>query len=107
VSKAETGTGKSHCHWTAHSGSSAPSGVADYQMTTQAQANQEPLSPVASLGKPVASLGKGVSAYDDDKGVDLQKVRQRAGHGSPEVTSRYAAILDERDTSLADALEEV
>jgi hypothetical protein len=39
--------------------------------------------------------------------VDLQKVRQRAGHGSLEVTSRYAAILDERDTSLADALEEI
>ena len=42
-----------------------------------------------------------------DKGVDLQKVRQRAGHGSLEVTSRYAAILDERDTSLADALESI
>ena len=42
-----------------------------------------------------------------DKGVDLQKVRQRAGHGSLEVTSRYAAILDERDTSLAEALEEI
>jgi integrase len=42
-----------------------------------------------------------------DKGADLQKVRQRAGHGSLEVTSRYAAILDERDTSLADALEEI
>jgi integrase len=42
-----------------------------------------------------------------DKGVDLQKVRQRAGHGSLDVTSRYAAILDERDTSLADALEEI
>ena len=42
-----------------------------------------------------------------DKGVDLQKVRQRAGHGSLEVTSRYAAILDERDTSLADVLEEI
>jgi hypothetical protein len=42
-----------------------------------------------------------------DKGVDLQKVRQRAGHGSLEVTSRYAAILDDRDTSLADALEEI
>ena len=41
-----------------------------------------------------------------DKGVDLQKVRQRAGHGSLEVTSRYAAILDERDTSLAETLEE-
>jgi integrase len=33
------------------------------------------------------------------KGADLQKVRQRAGHGGLEVTSRYAAILDERDTS--------
>jgi hypothetical protein len=42
-----------------------------------------------------------------DKRVDLQKVRQRAGHGSLEVTSRYAAILDERDTSLADALETI
>ena len=39
-----------------------------------------------------------------DKGGDLQKVRQRAGHGSLEVTSRYAAILDERDTSLADTV---
>ena len=42
-----------------------------------------------------------------DKGVDLQKVRQRARDGSLEVTSRYAAILDERDTSLADALEAI
>jgi integrase len=42
-----------------------------------------------------------------DKRADLQKIRQRAGHGSLEVTSRYAAILDERDTSLADALEEI
>ncbi|HEX6525081.1 MAG TPA: tyrosine-type recombinase/integrase [Streptosporangiaceae bacterium] len=41
------------------------------------------------------------------KGVDLQKIRQRAGHSSLEVTSRYAAILDEHDTSLADALEEI
>ena len=47
------------------------------------------------------------SSWAIDKGVDLQKVRQRAGHGSLEVTSRYAAILDERDTSLADALEEI
>ncbi|WP_460364876.1 hypothetical protein [Actinocorallia lasiicapitis] len=29
------------------------------------------------------------------KGVDLQRVRQRAGHGSLSVTSRHAAILDE------------
>jgi hypothetical protein len=32
-------------------------------------------------------------------------VRQRAGHGGFEATSRHAAILDERDTSLADTLE--
>ncbi|WP_019629725.1 tyrosine-type recombinase/integrase [Actinomadura atramentaria] len=41
------------------------------------------------------------------KGVDLQKVRQRAGHGSLEVTSRYAAILNEKDKSLAESLEEI
>jgi hypothetical protein len=29
--------------------------MADYQMTTQAQANQEHLSPVASLGKGVSA----------------------------------------------------
>ena len=42
-----------------------------------------------------------------DKRIDLQKIRQRAGHGSLEVTSRYAAILDERDSSVADAFEEI
>lgn len=42
-----------------------------------------------------------------DKRIDLQKIRQRAGHGSLEVTSRYAAILDERDHSVADAFEEI
>ncbi|MCW2935857.1 MAG: putative Tyrosine recombinase xerD [Actinomycetia bacterium] len=31
-----------------------------------------------------------------DKGIDLGRVRQRAGHGSLEVTSRYQAILDEQ-----------
>jgi integrase len=41
------------------------------------------------------------------KGIDLQKVRQRAGHGSLEVTSRYAAILDEQDTTVADSFEEI
>jgi integrase len=41
------------------------------------------------------------------KGVDLQKVRQRAGHGSLDVTSRYAAILDEQDMSVADSFEEI
>jgi Phage integrase family len=66
--------------------------------------------------KDAAGLPEGFTPYNArhtgiswaiDKGVDLQKVRQRAGHGSLEVTSRYAAILDERDTSLADALEEI
>ncbi|GAA0968559.1 site-specific integrase [Actinocorallia libanotica] len=42
-----------------------------------------------------------------DKGVDLQKVRQRAGHGSLSITSRYAAILNEQDTTLAETLEEI
>ena len=42
-----------------------------------------------------------------DKKIDLQKIRQRAGHGSLEVTSRYAAILDEHDNSVANAFEEI
>lgn len=42
-----------------------------------------------------------------DKGQDLGKVRQRAGHGSLEVTSRYVAILDEEDTTLADSLDDI
>jgi integrase len=41
------------------------------------------------------------------KGNDLARVRQRAGHGSLEVTSRYVAILDEQDTTLADSLEDI
>lgn len=41
------------------------------------------------------------------KGLDLGRVRQRAGHGSLEVTSRYQAILDEMDTTLADSLEDI
>ena len=40
-----------------------------------------------------------------DKGIDLGRSRQRAGHGSLDVTSRYQAILDEKDTTLADSLE--
>jgi integrase len=75
-------------------------------------------SPVDNVRSPgdTTGLPEGFTPYNArhtgiswaiDKGVDLQKVRQRAGHGSVEVTSRYAAILDERDTSLADALEEI
>jgi integrase len=69
-----------------------------------------------NVARDAAGLPEGFTPYNArhtgiswaiDKGVDLQKVRQRAGHGSLEVTSRYAAILDERDTSLADALEEI
>jgi integrase len=69
-----------------------------------------------NMARDAAGLPEGFTPYNArhtgiswaiDKGVDLQKVRQRAGHGSLEVTSRYAAILDERDTSLADALEEI
>ncbi len=42
-----------------------------------------------------------------DKRADLGRIRQRAGHGSLEVTSRYQAILDERDTTIADSLEDI
>lgn len=41
------------------------------------------------------------------KGIDLGRIRQRAGHGSLEVTSRYQTILDERDTTLAESLEDI
>lgn len=41
------------------------------------------------------------------KGHDLGRVRQRAGHGSLEVTSRYQTILDETDISLAESLEDI
>ncbi len=69
-----------------------------------------------NVARDTAGLPEGFTPYNArhtgiswaiDKGVDLQKVRQRAGHGSLEVTSRYAAILDERDTSLAETLEEI
>ena len=69
-----------------------------------------------NVARDAAGLPEGFTSYNArhtgiswaiDKGVDLQKVRQRAGHGSLEVTSRYAAILDEHDTTLADALEEI
>ena len=42
-----------------------------------------------------------------EKGVDLGRIRQRAGHGSLEVTSRYQTILDERDTTFAESLEDI
>jgi integrase len=42
-----------------------------------------------------------------EKGVDLGRIRQRAGHGSLEVTSRYQTILDEKDTKLAESLEDI
>jgi hypothetical protein len=75
-----------------------------------AWAEGSPPTPPAAGG--LVQVLQAEAAADDffldlGEGVDLQKVRQRAGHGSLEVTSRYAAILDERDTSLADALEEI
>jgi len=42
-----------------------------------------------------------------EKGVDLGRIRQRAGHGSLEVTSRYQTILDEKDIRLAESLEDI
>jgi integrase len=42
-----------------------------------------------------------------EKVVDLGRIRQRAGHGSLEVTSRYQTILDEKDTTLAETLEDI
>lgn len=42
-----------------------------------------------------------------EKRVDLGRIRQRAGHGSLEVTSRYQTILDEKDTTLAESLEDI
>ena len=42
-----------------------------------------------------------------EKGVDLGRIRQRAGHGSLEVTSRYQTILNEKDTKLAESLEDI
>ena len=42
-----------------------------------------------------------------EKGVDLGRIRQRAGHGSLEVTSRYQTILDEKDTTLTESLKDI
>jgi integrase len=63
-----------------------------------------------------AELPKGFTPYNArhtgiswavEKRVDLGRIRQRAGHGSLEVTSRYQTILDEQDTTLAESLEDI
>jgi len=39
-----------------------------------------------------------------DKGVDLERVRYRLGHGDLITTTRYVKILDEEDSAAADAI---
>ena len=39
-----------------------------------------------------------------DKGVDLERVRYRLGHGDLTTTTRYVTILDEEDSTAADAI---
>ena len=39
-----------------------------------------------------------------DKGVDLERVRNRLGHGDLTTTTRYVKILDEEDSTAADAI---
>jgi hypothetical protein len=39
-----------------------------------------------------------------DKGVDLERVRYRLGHGDLTTTTRYVKILDEEDSTAADAI---
>jgi len=39
-----------------------------------------------------------------DKGVDLERVRFRLGHGDLTTTTRYVKILDEEDSTAADAI---
>lgn len=55
---------------------------------------------------PYNSRHTGIS-WAISQGADLGRVRQRAGHGSLEVTSRYQTILDEEDLTLADGLEAI
>ena len=39
-----------------------------------------------------------------DNGVDLERVRYRLGHGDLTTTTRYVKILDEEDSTAADAI---
>ena len=39
-----------------------------------------------------------------DKGVDIEKVRHRLGHGDLATTTRYVKILDEADATAADVM---
>jgi hypothetical protein len=38
------------------------------------------------------------------EGVDLERVRYRFGHGDLTTTTRYVKILDEEDSTAADAI---
>lgn len=42
-----------------------------------------------------------------DKGVDLERVRHRLGHGDLTTTTRYVKILDEGDPTAADVMDEI
>lgn len=40
-----------------------------------------------------------------DLGVDIQKVKQQAGHGDLTTTTQYVHILDEEDSTAAEAID--
>jgi integrase len=42
-----------------------------------------------------------------DKGVDIEKVRHRLGHGDLTTTTRYVKILDEEDPTAADVMSDL
>jgi integrase len=42
-----------------------------------------------------------------DKGVDIEKVRHRLGHGDLTTTTRYVKILDEEDATAADVMTDI
>jgi integrase len=42
-----------------------------------------------------------------DKGVDIEKVRHRLGHGDLTTTTRYVKILDEEDSTAADVMSDL
>ena len=42
-----------------------------------------------------------------DKGVEIEKVRHRLGHGDLTTTTRYVKILDEEDSTAADVMSDL
>lgn len=88
------GTSKSHCHWTAHSGSSAPSGMADYQMATPG-----PSKPRASEPESEPGQGKCLTVRLDDAGLFSPKAclrswasRSGVAYVSPMPSTRVKAM---------------